>query len=1090
MRHTVVATQLGLDDVRRAWESADPELTRLVVDLAGQPDKKPETPPREGAPTFARFLAELHGPTFATRPPEEQKRFRIEQFRALESPTAEVPLPDRLRLHEVIAALWEDNGPYARWCLLDIIARVPLRYGPWRALKRIFKEAEARDDTEVFGALAARIDSEFALKEVTVRTMGYLRRRAWRYLRRTGRTRPGCYADVAADVLACYPESTVWSGTWVANHIFHHESGDYNRTIFQSPKNRSDLDGRAFASLWRRSPRPLFGLLERARSDRVRRFAADCLMADFRASLRDVEPGWVARLVGVRSAAVDEFVIWVLTNVPKFEQGAFRSLGLHEAVLRLFDSPSVPARAYAADYARAHARDLPVNELVRLVDNDNIVVRGLAADLLQARDPRKEVGLEAWGRLLESRHGLELAEAALHKHFGARELTPDWFRDRLFTRSAAAFMFVQKFLLQVHPAESLGPGYFLGLLEAADAREQHDSSARVAQFAMERLAKFDVNAIDRDALRRSILRPFTVGPILAWIEEGRLKPQVLGLDFLKAMAFHPDWESDPWLVSLRRDGPAWARELNFDEAMSEKVLGWLGDVRRFAPADLGFGWLLKLAARAEPRYHNFAVATMIKGFAPADFAPAEAESPEAPAAGPSAVDLGGASFLFTGKLATMQRKEAEDKVRDAKGAVASSVNAKLHYLVIGDEGSPLYGHGKKGTKQLKGEELNAAGANIRIISETAFLKMLAGHAPRASQGDALAGAERLWEMVVAAGPGDAPLSRFAIKYILRHHPDIALAETDRPVDPGAEITPEFLTFDRVKPLFAETRKPLRDLALELARWELARWSPPADELVLLAENPHADVRRFVAQALLADDAPEHRRYRIDPETLAPSAVYRFCESADESTRALGLKLIGRSARFRQPEELFRLTESPDRRVRGFVIRTLWSLYRDRGITEGWKPYVPPASTVGAAARKAARAQADSRGPGPPARPEQLPASLRDLWGFLRRTLFEISPPRPEKRDAEASEASEKLRPFPARKAKVALIETMRDLALEDGDFARVVLPILEEFMISRGASERASCLVAATRIRHSHAHVGQVFQPDVPSDRSESGQKA
>ncbi len=67
------------------------------------------------------------------------------------------------------------------------------------------------------------------------------------------------------------------------------------------------------------------------------------------------------------------------------------------------------------------------------------------------------------------------------------------------------------------------------------------------------------------------------------------------------------------------------------------------------------------------------------------------------------------------------------------------------------------------------------------------------------------------------------------------------------------------------------------------------------------------------------------------------------------------------------------------------------------------------------------------------------------------------------------EAGERLKPFPARKAKLALVETMRDLALEDADFARVVLPILEEFMISRGMSERAACLVAVTRIRHTHA---------------------
>ena len=194
---------------------------------------------------------------------------------------------------------------------------------------------------------------------------------------------------------------------------------------------------------------------------------------------------------------------------------------------------------------------------------------------------------------------------------------------------------------------------------------------------------------------------------------------------------------------------------------------------------------------------------------------------------------------------------------------------KLHYLVIGDEGSPLYGHGKKGDKQVKAEELNAAGANIRIISETAFLKMLAGQAQEVSPDATLAGCERLWEMANAPGPADAPLAQFARQYIRRHHPDIALAETDRPVDPGAEIPPRSSTFERVKPLFCESRKPLREFALELASWEFARWSPPAEELVRLTESPYADVRRFVAKALLAEDAPEHRRYRIDPATLDP-----------------------------------------------------------------------------------------------------------------------------------------------------------------------------------------------------------------------------
>ena len=504
----------------------------------------------------------------------------------------------------------------------------------------------------------------------------------------------------------------------------------------------------------------------------------------------------------------------------------------------------------------------------------------------------------------------------------------------MFAVNAAAFKFIQSLLLQLHPAPTLGPGYFAGLIDATDEKDG-DVPVLVAEFALDQLARFDLNALDRDFLRRLVLRPTTRDRACDWVDEGRLAPKVFGPEFLKALAYHPDWEADPWLAALRREGPAWARELEFDEALSDRVIGWLRDVRRFTPDELGFEWLLRLAARSEPRYHDFAIETMIKGFVPADFAPKDAAaSPSAATAEPAKVDLGGASFLFTGKLATMQRKEAEDKARQAGGAVASGVTNKLHYLVIGDEGSSLYGHGKKGSKQVKAEELNAAGANIKIISETAFLKRLAGQVQEVSQDAVLAGSERLWQMANASGPADAPLARFAIKYIRRHHPDIALAETDRPVDPGAEIPAGFLDFERVKPLFWESRKPLRDLGLELARWEFARWSPPAEELVRLAESPHSDVRRFVADALLAEDVPESRPFRIDPATLTPAAVYSFCESSDQSTRALGMELIRRSPRLQLPEELFRLTESPDRFVRGFVIRTLWSLYRDRGIKGG------------------------------------------------------------------------------------------------------------------------------------------------------------
>ena len=71
----------------------------------------------------------------------------------------------------------------------------------------------------------------------------------------------------------------------------------------------------------------------------------------------------------------------------------------------------------------------------------------------------------------------------------------------------------------------------------------------------------------------------------------------------------------------------------------------------------------------------------------------------------------------------------------------------------------------------------------------------------------------------------------------------------------------------------------------------------------------------------------------------------------------------------------------------------------------------------------------------------------------------------------------RLKPLPHRKGKLELVEVMRDLALEDAQFAVGIVPLLEEFMTSRGQSERAACLVAVTRIKHRHRAVAAGGSP-------------
>ena len=1065
--------QLRIEDIQRAWDVYDPDLPNLFVSLASQQDAPPTEPPRQGAASLPTYSAHVRSRRFAKKKPEERYHERVDGMRALEAADAEVPLPDRMKLHAILMALWNKNGGYERDCLLQIIERAPLRWGPWRGLKQMFKEAEERGDTEMLGALAARFDAELSRRnlrhEVTRKTLGYLVRRAWRYLRRQAETLPACYADTAVDVLRFYPENTNWTRTWIANHIFFHENNKYKRKTFYVDRRHSNLlTHRAYPELWRRSPRPLFTLLERAQSDRARAYAASALKTDFTATLREVEPSWVARLISVRSATVDTFVIWVLANVPRFEQDAFRELGLHEPVLALLESPSNDARVYAASYARTHARDLSLDDLIRLANNDHAEVRKLARDLLHDRDPRKDIGLDGWGRLLGTQYGHELATAALRKHFGARELTPDWFRDRILSHDDQVFRFATELLPSVHTHKSLGVDYFRKIVDDPRLR------APSATFALDALSRFPLleggtkDTAGLEFLQRGLLHPLCTRIVSSWIEEERVKPKELGDAYLKALAFHVTWEESAWVKELKTSGREWARDLPFSESLSALALRLLSDVRKFSPSDLGFAWLMQLAGRGEPRYQDFAREYMIKAFLPADFAgeqeAAEPEPAKAEPDAPIAIDFNGQSFLFTGKLATMQRSGATKKVSAANGKNAAGVNAKLDYLVIGDEGSPLYGAGRKGSKQLKAEKLIADGAPIKIISETAFLQMLSGEERTFSEDAITDGCDRLWAMATDPGSADAPLRTFALQYMRRHHPDISLAMTDRPVDPGAEIPESYLTFERIKPLFYDKRESVRSFALDIARWELARWKPPIEGIVEMCEADHQEVRNFAEKALLADDGKEHARYRIDPTTLTTDAVYSFCESLDAGTRALGMQLIARNPRLAVPEELFRLTESPDRQVRTMVIHTLWSLYRDKGTTGGWKPAPPPATTIG----KKKTDKAEEEPEAPPTRPENPPAKDDVMAAFFRRILFTLPPGRPPVVKTPGAKKKRKLRPVPARKAKLGLIEVMRDLAVEDTAFAGVVTPLFEEFMTSRGQAEHGACLVALTRIRNAH----------------------
>ena len=84
----------------------------------------------------------------------------------------------------------------------------------------------------------------------------------------------------------------------------------------------------------------------------------------------------------------------------------------------------------------------------------------------------------------------------------------------------------------------------------------------------------------------------------------------------------------------------------------------------------------------------------------------------------------GKSILFTGKMAHLERKAAQEAVKKVGGKTPDAMSKHIDFLVIGDEGSPLLGDGKKSTKHKQAEKFITEGGALKIISESEFLRML------------------------------------------------------------------------------------------------------------------------------------------------------------------------------------------------------------------------------------------------------------------------------------------------------------------------------------------------------------------------------
>ncbi|MDY7227425.1 WGR domain-containing protein [Hyalangium rubrum] len=223
--------------------------------------------------------------------------------------------------YAVLELVYLVDSEAVRPSLLRVLRTAPLQRGAVKALRYVFKMAEYRRDGEVFGLIAWRYEKERSTSRsprdgYTRATRIFLRRRAWRTLRRLGELEDPDYVRMAVGVLlpftdadAVAPRTTTrgigrgryelhWDAFhpyWAFNHVLHRmePGGRYvavdQRLEFYTRRPEAGALGReeSFPTLWDRTPQGLMHLVDESRCAPVHAFAARALrdQRDFLAQL-------------------------------------------------------------------------------------------------------------------------------------------------------------------------------------------------------------------------------------------------------------------------------------------------------------------------------------------------------------------------------------------------------------------------------------------------------------------------------------------------------------------------------------------------------------------------------------------------------------------------------------------------------------------------------------------------------------------------------------------------------------------------------------------------------------------------------------
>jgi len=364
----------------------------------------------------------------------------------------------------VVDALSLANAPMTRPALLDVVTDLPLRPPFFQRIRHLFKDAEVREDAEMFGLLAFRfektqamfnnmgwsswasvdgdyVDSKKELRKgdgsrlaYSSRTRSYLRRRVWRTLRRLGQRQDAeAYVKMAVGVLLPFSDDdgntprTTSSYNWNQNRtiVTHYDAFagylPFNHILYtHSPRYHLKRGGKAFAcqggfkpgdgpppvreeafpELWDQVPAGLLHLLAMSQCEQVHVFATKALRAN-KTACDALDDDILSRLIASRYVVTARFAFDLIR--PLVDNASTVDDATRRLIMWSCRSVLSDARQAGIAWARQHATQFAgdANHMFLMATSPFADVRKAASDLLLSMSFSDDDRDDLVGRILE-----------------------------------------------------------------------------------------------------------------------------------------------------------------------------------------------------------------------------------------------------------------------------------------------------------------------------------------------------------------------------------------------------------------------------------------------------------------------------------------------------------------------------------------------------------------------------------------------------------------------------------------------------------------------------------------------------------------